>query len=383
MKMIKPHGGKLINRIVTEKEKKEILNSNLPIVKINRNKAVELENIGTGAFSPLEGFMNEKDFNSVIKRGRLSNDLAWTIPIVLDVKENPSFKVGDSIVLEFGNIPAALMEVESIFKPDKKEWANQVFGTDDMNHPGVKKVFESGNWLIGGKIKLLNRIKHKFEKYYLTPIETRILFKEKGWKTIVGFQTRNAPHIGHEYVQKTALTFVDGLFINPVIGKKKQGDFRDEVIIDAYKTLMEKYYLKDNAVLSILPFEMRYAGPREAILHAIIRKNYGCTHFIIGRDHAGVGNYYGPYDAQKIFEKYPDIGITPLFFRSFFYCKKCGGVVNEKICPHPEEYHINFSGTKMRKILIEGKHPNALLMRPEVVDTILKYKNPFVGEKNG
>lgn len=381
--MIKPHGGKLINRIASEKERKEILSSKLPTVQIDKNRAVELENIGTGVLSPLEGFMNEDDFESVIRRGRLTDDLAWTIPIVLDIKEQPSFKIGDTIILEFEDTPMASMEIESIFKPDKKRWVENVFGTNDTNHPGVKKIFELGNWLIGGKIKLLNQIKHKHERYYLTPIETRVLFKEKGWKTVVGFQTRNAPHIGHEYVQKTALTFVDGLFINPVIGKKKPGDFKDEVILAAYDVLMKEYYLKDNAVLSILPFEMRYAGPREAILHAIIRKNYGCTHFIIGRDHAGVGNYYGPYDAQKIFEKYPDLGITPLFFRSFFYCKKCSSVVNEKICPHPKEYHINFSGTKMRQLLIEGKKPDPILMRPEVVDTILKFKNPFVGEEDG
>ena len=381
IKMIRPHGGKLVNRIFLE-EAEKIKEDEFISIEINKNRAVEIENIATGAFSPLEGFMDEEDFNSVVERGRLSNDLAWTIPIVLDVKE-PTFKVGDTILLTFEKKPIAILEVEDIFKPDKREWVKGVFGTDDINHPGVKRVYQMGDWLVGGKIKLIRKLKHRFEEYYLTPKETRVLFKEKGWKTIVGFQTRNAPHIGHEYVQKTALTFVDGLFINPVIGKKKPGDFKDEVIIDAYKALMSEYYLKDNAVLSILPFEMRYAGPREAILHAIVRKNYGCTHFIVGRDHAGVGSYYGPYDAQKIFEKYPDLRITPLFFRAFFYCKKCGGVVNEKICPHPEEYHINFSGTKMRKLLIEGKRPDSLLMRPEVVDAILKYENPFVGEENG
>jgi len=377
--MVKPHGGKLVNRLMNDKERENILRqaNEFKKVEISRERLTELDNIAVGAFSPLNGFLCSNDFESVIKKGRLSNGIAWTIPIVFDIDEK-TFEVGEDVILTHENEPVALMEIEDVYKPNKKEWVKGVFGTDDENHPGVRKVLQMGDFLVGGKIKMINRPKHKFEKYHLTPIETRILFKEKGWRTIVGFQTRNAPHIGHEYVQKTALTFVDGLFINPVIGKKKPGDFKDEVILDAYKVLIDQYYLKDRAIMSILPFEMRYAGPKEAIFHAIVRKNYGCTHFIIGRDHAGVGNYYGPYAAQEIFEEYPDLGITPLFFKAFFYCKKCGSVVNEKICPHSDEYHINFSGTKIRKLLLEGKRPGPELMRPEVVDVILKYKNPFV-----
>ncbi len=204
------------------------------------------------------------------------------------------------------------------------------------------------------------------------------MFEEKGWKTVVGFQTRNPPHLGHEYVQKTALAFVDGVFINPVIGKKKAGDFKDEVILQSYDALMKNYYLRESVVMSILPFEMRYAGPREAIFHAIVRKNFGCTHFIVGRDHAGVGNFYGPYDAQKIFDEFPDLDITPLFFKSFFYCKRCGTVTNEKACPHGEKEHINFSGTKIREMLSKGQIPPEELMRPEVAKVITRHKNPFV-----
>ena len=231
---------------------------------------------------------------------------------------------------------------------------------------------------IGGNIILINKEKRNFDDYNLTPKETRILFEEKGWKEIVAFQTRNPPHLGHEYVQKTALTFVDGIFINPIIGKKKPGDFKDEVILKSYETLMEKYYLKKRSVMSILRTSMKYAGPREAIHHAIMRKNFGCTHFIVGRDHAGVGNYYGPYDAHEIFKEFPDLGITPVFFRSFSRCTKCGSVVNDKICPHDQKYHINFSGKKIRALLKEGKVPSEDMMRKEVAETILQFDKPFV-----
>ncbi|WP_290901266.1 sulfate adenylyltransferase, partial [Ferroglobus sp.] len=272
----------------------------------------------------------------------------------------------------------ALMEVEEIYKFDKKEFAEKVFKTTDLDHPGVKKVFEMRDRLVGGKIDLLNQIENPFEKYTLQPVETRVLFKELGWRTVVGFQTRNAPHLGHEYVQKTALTFVDGLFINPVIGRKKKGDFRDEVILKAYEVLIERYYLKNRAVLAVLRTEMRYAGPREAIFHAIVRKNFGCTHFIVGRDHAGVGSYYKPYEAQEIFEEFPDLGITPIFFKQFYYCKKCYGFVNEAVCPHRGEDIIPPSGTKIREMLMKGELPPKEMMRPEVAEVILSFEKPFV-----
>lgn len=210
------------------------------------------------------------------------------------------------------------------------------------------------------------------------PKETRVLFEQKGWKRVAAFQTRNVPHLGHEYVQKAALTFTDGLFVNPLVGWKKPGDFRDEVIIKAYEALIEHYYPKDSVAFSVLRMEMRYAGPREAVHHAIVRKNFGATHFIVGRDHAGVGNYYGPYEAWDIFKNFPDLGITPLFVREAFYCKKCGGMVNEKICPHPEEYRIRISGTKLRKMIMEGKRPPEYMMRPEVAEVVLSFEDPFV-----
>ena len=247
-----------------------------------------------------------------------------------------------------------------------------------MEHPGVRKVYGLGDFLVGGEIHLLNDVPNPYSRYTLYPEETRVLFRERGWRTVVGFQTRNAPHLGHEYVQKTALTFVDGLFINPVIGRKKPGDFRDDVILKAYDALIKYYYPRNSVALSIFRTEMRYAGPREAIFHAIVRKNFGCTHFIVGRDHAGVGNFYGPYEAQEIFSDFPDLGITPLFFKEFFYCKKCGGVANPKTCPHGDEYHITFSGTKIRKMLLNGEVPPPELMRPEVAEAILSFDNPFV-----
>ena len=373
--MIRPHGGKLVERIDSSKKA-----NGMPRKEITINEARDLTNIGHGVFSPLEGYMTREDFENVIIEGRLSNDLPWTIPIVMDAskEEIKEFLEGDEIALFYENIPIATLEIEEIYPFDKKTYAKKVFGTDSLEHPGVAELFKKKDFLLGGKIYLINDVPTKFSKYKLWPKETRILFKERGWRTIVGFQTRNAPHIGHEYVQKTALTFVDGLFMNPLVGKKKKGDFRDEAIIEAYETLFKNYYPSNVATIAILETEMRYAGPREAIFHAIIRKNYGCTHFIVGRDHAGVGNFYSPYEAQEIFYEYPDLGIIPLFFRSFFYCKKCGGVVNEKICPHGKEFRINFSGTKIRKMLLEGKKPPETMMRPEVAETILNFSNPFI-----
>ena len=380
----KPHGGKLVNRVVTGERRDRLIEEakELPKIQISKETAVEVENIAHGVYSPLEGFMTSNDFTSVLENMRLENDLPWTIPIVLDVSHDELKKLGvregDFVALITNGSVEALMEVEEIYKFDKKEYAEKVFKTTDLDHPGVKKVFEMRDRLIGGKIDLLNQIENPFEKYTLQPVETRVLFKELGWRTVVGFQTRNAPHLGHEYVQKTALTFVDGLFINPVIGRKKKGDFRDEVILKAYEVLIERYYLKNRAVLAVLRTEMRYAGPREAIFHAIVRKNFGCTHFIVGRDHAGVGSYYKPYEAQEIFEKFPDLGITPIFFKQFYYCKKCYGFVNEAVCPHRGEDIIPPSGTKIREMLVKGELPPKEMMRPEVAEVILSFEKPFV-----
>lgn len=376
---MEPHGGKIIER-VAEKGRAEKISSEageFKRIEIDSNIMSEVENIAYGAFSPLEGFMNKNEVLSVLDNMRLTNDLPWTIPIVLPIPEKEGAEPGERVLLTHKGEIVATMDVDEIFQIDKTHIAKNVYRTTDHAHPGVKETMEMHGHFIGGKIELVKQQEHEYMKYDLTPKETRILFRELGWRTVVGFQTRNVPHLGHEYVQKTALTFTDGLFINPVIGKKKSGDFKDEVILKSYEKLIEHYYLKDRAVMSILKTRMRYAGPREAIFHAIIRKNFGCTHFIIGRDHAGVGSYYGPYDAQDIFEEFPDLGITPLFFRSFYYCNKCESIVNDKICPHPKEFHKNFSGTTLRDKIVKKQDPDGML-RKEVLDTILEYDNPFV-----
>ena len=381
--MIEPHGGTLINKVLPEFEKQRIINEidDFPHKIISPETEKVIKNIAFGVFSPLEGFMDEINFHYVLKEMRLENDIAWPIPVVLDAseKEIVNLTPGDNIILvNNSEKPIALMNVSDIYNYDKKEFAKDVYGTLDRNHPGVESVFQLKEKLIGGEIFLINEPQPKFPELDLKPIETRVLFKEKKWDRVVAFQTRNPPHLGHEYVQKAGLTYVDGLFINPVIGKKKKGDFLDEVIIEAYKTLIKEYYPKDRVVLSTFETEMRYAGPKEAIFHAIARKNFGCDHIIIGRDHAGVGDYYGPYDAHKIFDEFPDLGIEPIKFRSFSRCKKCNAIVNDKICPHPPEMHEFFAGKAIRAALKEGKPPGPDVMRPEVAEVILKYKNPFV-----
>jgi sulfate adenylyltransferase len=380
--MIQPHGGKLVDRVLDGECRKDVLESSrsLPKLRINDESVSDVENIASGVFSPLEGFMGKAALRNVLNEMRLPNDLPWTIPIVLDAdpEEAARFKEGKDILLENeSGRPVAVLHLEEKYRFDKDELAEKVFLTMDRAHPGVAKVAGMKDVLLAGPLDLLEISPTPFDRYKLSPKETRILFKEKGWKTIVAFQTRNTPHIGHEYVQKTALTFTDGVFVNPVIGKKKKGDFKDEVILASYDELIKHYYLKERAVMAILQMEMRYAGPREAIHHAVVRKNFGCTHIIIGRDHAGVGTYYHPYAAQDIFEEFPDLGIAPLFFRAFYFCKKCQSVVNEKICPHQACDQIQFSGTKIRDLLVKGQIPPPELMRPEVAKVIMQFKNPF------
>ena len=381
--MIAPHGGSLVDRMVPFEKREQTVHeaAKMQQIEVDPDLARDVENIAFGAFSPLQGFLNQGDYESVLQTNRLQSDIVWTIPIVLDISkaELSTVKAGDTVALvDSTRLPFALLDVEEIYEYKKKDLAQRVYGTTDSAHPGVAKTMAMKDHLIGGKIRLIDPLFDEFQRYRLKPVETRVLFKEKGWRTVVGFQTRNIPHIGHEYVQKTALTFVDGLFVNPVIGKKKKGDFKDEVILDAYTTLLNNYYLKDRTVLVILRTEMRYAGPKEAIFHAIVRKNFGCTHFVVGRDHAGVGKYYPPYAAQDIFSEFPDLGIVPLFFKSFFYCNKCESVVNEKICPHDATNRVDFSGTKLRGALSAGQEAEKELIRPEVAQTLAKWKNPFV-----
>lgn len=374
--MNEPHGGRLVYNVLSDKEKKKILKQKdeFQKIEIDDNLVKDVKNIGFGIYSPLKGFLNEQEFESVVDCMRLPNELAWSIPIVLSTDK----EVEDEVLLTNKNGKIiALMNVEDRYGYDKKHFVKNVFRTKDKNHPGVSDIYRMKKTLIGGEIKLINTEKEPFYKYNLEPKETRVLFKELGWNTVVAFQTRNPPHRGHEYLQKSALEIVDGLFINPVIGKKKSGDFKDEVILKAYCVLMENYFPKGKAVMSILPTKMRYAGPREAIFHAVIRKNFGCTHFIVGRDHAGVGEYYGTYEAQEIFDmfEYEELKITPLKFEHVGYCKKCGGYGSMKTCPHER---IPPSGTKIRKMIKAKELPPKELMRKEVAQYITGVENPFV-----
>ncbi|MEK7802990.1 MAG: sulfate adenylyltransferase, partial [Deltaproteobacteria bacterium] len=302
--LIEPHGGKLVNRIMEGKEREALAEKarRLKKVTLNDRELSDLEMIAIGAFSPLEGFMKKDDYHSVMDNMKLSNGLPWTIPITLSVTKDEAKNLKDgedvSLVKDEGEI-LAILHIEEKFSHDKEKEALQVYGTKDMAHPGVAKVFEMGDVLLGGNVSVIHRVKQEsFKRYRLDPVETRHLFKEKGWKRVVGFQTRNPIHRAHEYIQKCAMETVDGLMIHPIVGETKGDDVPAAVRVRCYEVLLEGYYPKDRAVLVVNPAAMRYAGPKEAIFHALIRKNYGCTHFIVGRDHAGVGNYYGTFDAH-------------------------------------------------------------------------------------
>ncbi|HZW55653.1 MAG TPA: sulfate adenylyltransferase [Nitrososphaerales archaeon] len=377
-----PHGGKLVQIELMKgdsRDKAKDLSEAIK-VKISFETRIQIFNISNGILSPLNGFMGSEDCQNVIDNMRLANDTPWTIPVLLHVPEEFAAGNGDEITLvDESDTPVAQLVFEELYKINKREYAMKVFGTEEEAHPGVAKTYAASDRILAGKLKAVTKYENNaFENYTLVPKETRVLFKEKGWKDVIAFQTRNAPHIGHEYVQKTALAFADGIFINPVLGKKKAGDFKDDVILAAYQALVKNYYPKNSAVLSVLNYEMQYAGPKEAIMHAIMRKNFGCTHIAIGRDHAGVGNYYGPYAAHEIFKEFPDLGISAIFFREFFYCTKCSGIANEKICPHPESDRLTFSGTKLRKMFLSGEVPPKEFMRPEVSEVILNSKSAFV-----
>jgi sulfate adenylyltransferase len=372
----KPHGGTLVNRVRVANSGIES-NDDMPSLDISADLRNDVENIADGVFSPLEGFVAHDDFQSILKLGRLKNGLAWTIPIILDVDKQTAQTMKDfkDVYLREGGDNFGILYVEDIYPFDKRAAMDLIYQTSDIGHPGVNKMTNMKDWLVGGKIEVIKRIPQSpLRAYRMHPTETRSEITKRGWKTIVGFQTRNVPHIAHEMLQKAALNIYDGLFISPLIGKKKPGDFRDEIILAAYKSLMENYYPKDRAMFVTLHTEMRYAGPREAIHHAIMRKNFGCSHFIVGRDHAGVGDYYHPFAAHEIFKEYPDLDIRPVFFPSFYYCKKCLSYANDRNCPHDTKFKEELKGTNIRKMVSSGVIPPIHLMRPEVANTILSYK---------
>jgi ATP sulfurylase len=380
---ISPLGGVLVNR-VAQGERKRVLvdraHGDMPEVQLNVREAQDLEMIATGAFSPLTGFLGRKDYRAVVDDGRLASGVPWTIPITLSLKEgSPAVAAGAELALRapapLGGSILAVMTVEEVFDYDKSDECKKVFRTDDAAHPGVAYVHkEMGGRLVGGPIEMIERLLPPFPAWHLEPAATRARFRELGWKRIAAFQTRNPIHRAHEYLTKVALEICDGILIHPLVGYTKEDDIPAPVRMECYRVLLDKYYPKERVLLGTWPAAMRYGGPREAVLHGLVRRNYGCTHFIVGRDAAGVGSYYGTYDAQKEFDRYApeEIGIVPLRFENSFWCRGCGGMASTKTCAHGEADRVVLSGTKVRELLRAGTEPPSEFSRPEVARILIE-----------
>ncbi|MDX1978408.1 MAG: sulfate adenylyltransferase [Pseudanabaenaceae cyanobacterium bins.68] len=377
---IPAHGGLLINRIAGPSQVEQFLAEaeQLPAISLSERSLSDLELIAIGGFSPLTGFMGKADYESVVSQMRLANGLPWSIPITLPVEAEiaNTLKIGQNIRLNHqdGSL-IGVLELAEKYTYDKTAEAVQVYRTDSTEHPGVKVVYAQPEVYLAGDIWLLERRPHpQFPGYQIDPSQSRQLFAQKGWRTIVGFQTRNPIHRAHEYIQKCALETVDGLFLHPLVGATKSDDVPADVRMRCYEIMLAHYYPSDRVILAINPAAMRYAGPREAIFHALLRKNYGCTHFIVGRDHAGVGNYYGTYDAQHIFDQFlpSELGITPMMFEHAFYCTRTQGMATSKTSPSNESERIHLSGTKVREMLRRGECPPPEFSRPEVAAELAK-----------
>jgi sulfate adenylyltransferase len=376
--IIPPHGGKLVNLLLGENEAQQAVEAaeHLPKLTVERRELSDLEMMAVGALSPLTGFMGEQDYRSVLQDMHLVNGLPWTIPVTLSLDEGGAKRIGGAtrIALMSEDRPIALLGVESVYRRDRETEAESVFRTSDPAHPGVAALNAAGDFVVAGEVQVIRLPEHEtFQQYRLTPAQTRSAFAERGWHTVVGFQTRNPVHRAHEYLQKCAMEIVDGLLLHPLVGETKGDDVPADVRMRCYEILFENYYPHDRAMMSVFPAAMRYAGPKEAIWHAIARKNYGCTHFIVGRDHAGVGSYYGTYDAQRIFDEFEpgELGITPLFFEHSFYCVKCEQMASPKTCPHGDAERVILSGTKVREMLRAGQKPPMEFSRPEVAQILI------------
>ncbi len=376
--LIAPHGGTLVNRVVEGAEAQALADAakSLPAHALGMRPLSDLEMIAVGAFSPLTGFMTQADYKGVVKDMHLESGTPWSLPVTLSASRDDAKRFeGKQIALtdEAGN-RLAVMDVEQAYEYDKQEEARLAYRTDEAAHPGVAAVYAQGEMLLGGPIRLFQRQQHsEFLEHRRDPKATRAAFAERGWKTIVGFQTRNPVHRAHEYIQKCALETVDGLLLHPLVGATKDDDIPAPVRMACYEALLAGYYPSNRVLLSVFPAAMRYAGPREAIFHALVRKNYGCSHFIVGRDHAGVGSYYGTYDAQQIFKEFApgELGITPMFFENSFFCRACEAMGTAKTCPHGDDDHVSLSGTKVRQMLSEGQMPPIEFSRPEVAQILI------------
>ena len=384
--LIAPHGGTLVNRFEDGNLTEEA--ASLPKITLSTKQACDLEMIAIGAFSPLTGFCKKADFDSICKDMRLADGTVWPIPITLAVNEEVKATLtegGKAALYHKDGTFMAIIDCDEIYAHNKALEIPNVFGTEDDAHPGAKQVMDEGAWLVGGDIHVTTVTPEvdpgeQFTEYRLAPVATRADFEKRGWKTVAAFQTRNPIHRAHEYLCKCSQEICDGLLIHPLVGETKEGDIPADVRMECYNTIIDNYFVRDCTALSVMPGAMRYAGPREAVLHALIRKNYGVTHFIVGRDHAGVGNYYGTYDAQNIFDNFTaeEIGIVPLKFEHAAYSKKAQGMVSSKTFPKLEGDQIFLSGTKVRELLDKGERPPAEFSRPEVADVLIEWATSMV-----